>query len=933
MGTSLRGAVVPNMVAASQLPAAPSVEVVTRRGRTVVLSDMMAEEAKSTSIYPVLAAVSAAAVSWGALRKLRLTRGGLLQGSRARAQAVQRIARRYQGGVEGIRVLEIKAKAKPLSQICMTNLSEGVVSMCGIVDPADAELSEEFELGKGSTDNCYLLHGGTGSIDEDDGPIVLVDVLNVRYEEAFLEKMKPYLQRLEDIVFTTLDSEHLAALPDLCAARDAAGAKGKLRVHCSEPAAALLAEDPVLKDLNFTVHQVGNGDFISVPPAKSGARPGHQRLRAVTCPTPRFAEAIAAFDERNGFIYSGKFFSAHIKVQDMTEDPVWREVAQDWAHLKDHYFFTETALKAMNQIFLYAGDTDLEDGFDPEEPDILALAPMHGPIVRREAWRLMTKYTCWLQRKLKAKDSASGNVVIVHTSAYGNTKAMADAVARGIEEGGLQVTLLNLEFTDASAVESALRQADGFAVGSPTLGGQMPIQVKEAVGVMLRVAQETPNMPCGVFGSYGWSGEAPGEIHLRLMDAGFKSAFDPITVKMKPKPKDVKVCEEAGVRLAQKILENKDAARKKKLRRQLEAAEQRSATIGGQSVESTGKAFGRIVNSSCMLTFHLEDKDLIRLPVSWISQASFEPPGLMIAVQQDEIDKMIFQPLDDQLSALFQKYDTDGSGALDKEEAMLMLDELFGLDAGQARGPGFEAKKEEAWRTLDEDGSGTVDTEEFRNEAENGSLAEQIAKQRRLTALEVLVGTKGNNLDFTVSVLPSGMSRSEAMECGLAKKAKVTNDCGVIDGAVAFLECQASQAMQTGSCMLLYCEVKTGKVLVDTGKAEILDEEGRHVAASEEDVPAAEKAEVAPVVEEKSEAEVAPAVEEKSEPPAKKDAPAAGKAEVAPAVEKKSEPPADKEAHSASKEGHSVKEVEKKALKKPQDGSKDLTGLLCQGSC
>ncbi len=46
-------------------------------------------------------------------------------------------------------------------------------------------------------------------------------------------------------------------------------------------------------------------------------------------------------------------------------------------------------------------------------------------------------------------------------------------------------------------------------------------------------------------------------------------------------------------------------------------------------------AFGRIINSSCMLTFQPaeEGKEGIRVPVSWVSQASFTPHGLMIAAR------------------------------------------------------------------------------------------------------------------------------------------------------------------------------------------------------------------------------------------------------------------------------------------------------------
>jgi flavorubredoxin len=44
-------------------------------------------------------------------------------------------------------------------------------------------------------------------------------------------------------------------------------------------------------------------------------------------------------------------------------------------------------------------------------------------------------------------------------------------------------------------------------------------------------------MPCGVFGSFGWSGEAVDEMEGRLRDAGFGFSFDAIRVKFKPTAK------------------------------------------------------------------------------------------------------------------------------------------------------------------------------------------------------------------------------------------------------------------------------------------------------------------------------------------------------------------------------------------------------------
>ena len=48
---------------------------------------------------------------------------------------------------------------------------------------------------------------------------------------------------------------------------------------------------------------------------------------------------------------------------------------------------------------------------------------------------------------------------------------------------------------------------NGFVLGSPTLGGHMPTPVQEALGTILQNTG-AQKKPCGVFGSFGWSGEA-----------------------------------------------------------------------------------------------------------------------------------------------------------------------------------------------------------------------------------------------------------------------------------------------------------------------------------------------------------------------------------------------------------------------------------------
>ncbi len=95
------------------------------------------------------------------------------------------------------------------------------------------------------------------------------------------------------------------------------------------------------------------------------------------------------------------------------------------------------------------------------------------------------------------------------------------AISRGITKAGVGVEQLNLELCTPQEVETALASARGFVIGSPTLGGHMPTQVQTTVGTIL-AAPDAVNLPTGVFGSFGWSGEAVDMLEQKFKVGGLR---------------------------------------------------------------------------------------------------------------------------------------------------------------------------------------------------------------------------------------------------------------------------------------------------------------------------------------------------------------------------------------------------------------------------
>ena len=100
-----------------------------------------------------------------------------------------------------------------------------------------------------------------------------------------------------------------------------------------------------------------------------------------------------------------------------------------------------------------------------------------------------------------------GKALIVYVTRKGATRAIADLIAEGIRISGHEARV-----TEAAAVreEADLRGYDAYVLGSATYHGDM----MQGMKTLLFLAEKTglAGKAGGAFGSYGWSGEAPGRI-------------------------------------------------------------------------------------------------------------------------------------------------------------------------------------------------------------------------------------------------------------------------------------------------------------------------------------------------------------------------------------------------------------------------------------
>ncbi|MEY3767584.1 MAG: hypothetical protein RLZZ11_654 [Cyanobacteriota bacterium] len=490
-------------------------------------------------------------------------------------------------------------------RVIQLEIEPGLICLRGL-SPKRLRFEVEYGLERGTTANSFLFLPSGAE------PALLVHPPGNTFAEPYLEALAslvPSDARLQVVVGHT-NPNRVQLL------RQLAQGWPHLELISSNPGAQLLRElwnqrKPAAPGTTGAEEPEALPPLPSVQVVRGEAelkRADGHTIQLLPTPTPRWPGGLMAFEESSGLLMSGKFFAAHL----CTED--WAEANRSSTEEDRRYFYDCLMAPMVRQV-----ETVL-DRID--ELPIRTIAPGHGPAIA-ESWRsLVVDYRRWGETQERAKLS----VALLYASAYGNTAAIADGLAQGVARTGVRVESINCEFTPTEKLLEAIRSCDAVLIGSPTLGGHAPTPIVSALGTLL--AEGDRAKPVGVFGSFGWSGEALDLLESKLRDGGFRFAFEPIKVKFSPDAATLKTIEETGTALGRQLQSEQRKA-------------QRRASGGGLSESRSNPAvlaLGRVVGSLCVLTTVKgsgESQLSGAMVASWVSQASFTPPGLTVAVAKD----------------------------------------------------------------------------------------------------------------------------------------------------------------------------------------------------------------------------------------------------------------------------------------------------------
>ncbi|MGL6337707.1 MAG: diflavin flavoprotein [Waterburya sp.] len=448
----------------------------------------------------------------------------------------------------------------------------------------------EYALQKGTTANSYLIEGDKTALLDPPG-----ESFSQIFLDALQERINP--QKIDYIILGHINPNRASTLQALLAIAP------QITIVCTNPGAISLRKILAETDLELNIQVIKGEETLDLGQ-------GHI-LEFIPTQNPRYPDHLCTYDLKTQVLYTDKLFGCHV-CGDRVFDEGWTIDLED----RRYYFDCLMAPHARQVIASL-------DKLAAKPARIYATG--HGFLVKYSLNELTHDYRTWAQNQ----NDRDLSVALIYASAYGNTATIANALARGITKAGVAVESINAESAKPEEIQTAIAKSVGFIMGSPTLGGHAPTQIQTALGIVLANAAKT--QLAGVFGSFGWSGEAVDILENKFRNAGYKFGFEPIRVKFKPTDAVLKTCEEAGTDFAQTL---KKAKRDRKKVRQAQGI--------ASDVDRTEQAVGRLVGSLCIVTTKKDEVSGAML-ASWVSQATFTPPGLTVAVAKERaIESLLF---------------------------------------------------------------------------------------------------------------------------------------------------------------------------------------------------------------------------------------------------------------------------------------------------
>ncbi|MBQ8067502.1 MAG: FprA family A-type flavoprotein [Solobacterium sp.] len=366
----------------------------------------------------------------------------------------------------------------------------------------------------GSSFNSYILKGSEAT--------VLFETEKTKFFEDYLREIEQVtsVNDIKYIVMNHTEPDHADGIGELL--------KLNPEIEVIGTVAAVNNLKQIMNREDFKFRIVKNLETLSL---------GDITLEFHVLPNLHWPDTMWTYAKEIKTLFPCDSFGSHFATKEVLRSLVTDEEGY-WKATK--YYF-DCILGPFRRPFVVNGLKRLET------LDVDMICTGHGPVLDSHIDEIVAKYNEWCEAPVKEKK----NVVIPYVTAYGYTGMLAEALAKGLRENGVDVELYDMvEEKDANKVIEAITAADGLLVGSPTIVGEaLPPVANLLNGLHAALEKGKPAM---AFGSFGWSGEAVPALTAKLTALKY-NVQEGIRVKFKPSEADLAAAEECGKNFAELV--------------------------------------------------------------------------------------------------------------------------------------------------------------------------------------------------------------------------------------------------------------------------------------------------------------------------------------------------------------------------------------------
>lgn len=439
----------------------------------------------------------------------------------------------------------------------------------------------EFALQEGTTYNSYLIFGAEKT--------ALVDASHEKFQGLYMKTLNEELaargRQIDYVLVSHTEPDHSFLVKDVVQQFPDAVVVG------SKVCLAFLGN---LMHSEFKKQAVKGGDKIDLG--------GGHVLEFVMAPNLHWPDTMFSFDHATRVMYTCDAFGMHY----CAEDPYDSQLAP----LEAHYRFYYDCLMLPNAKSVTTALRKVKDL--PFE----TIATGHGPLLKYNVPEMVGRYERWS----KAVANASASVMVLYSADYGYSDRLSQQLARGITKTGVATEMVDLLSADPQEIVEMMARSTGVVLLAPPSDSQ---DARKALSTLLSAVK--PKQKVLVAESYGGKDEPVDSLESALVNAGVEPIMAALRVRDEPSEALYQLYEEAGTDLAQ-ALSAKDTLAKQK----------------AAMAPDVAKALARVSGGLYIVTAaHTNAKSA--MVASWVSQASFEPLGLTIAVAKDRAIESLMQ--------------------------------------------------------------------------------------------------------------------------------------------------------------------------------------------------------------------------------------------------------------------------------------------------